>query len=144
MPPPDSGWFVPALAGIWLVVSGAASFASGWHELAKRFRSEVSIEGERFRFRQGAMGWPAFPVSYGFLFATVGPRGFALSIFFLWRFLHPPLVIPWTEVDRCEPTRRWFRTYAVIHVKGFGRRLMFPGSLGDKLLSTWKEARTLA
>jgi len=121
-----------------LVVSVLISFMSGWHELAKRFRSDESIEGERFRFRSGSIGWSAFPVSYGgTLFATVGPKGFRLSVFFPFRLLHPPLVIPWTEVERCEPTRYWFRRYAAIYVKNFGRRLLFRGNLGDTLLSTW-------
>src|SRR5215467_6210410 len=108
MPTPDAAWFVPAFAVFWLVLTGALSFLSGWRELAKRFRSNETIEGERFRFRSAAVGWPAFPVSYGgILFATVGPRGFTLSILFPYRFLHPPLVIPWSQVERCEPTRRW-------------------------------------
>jgi len=145
MPPQDLAWIAPAFAVFWLVLTGALSHLSGWHELAKRFRSDDSIEGRRFRFRSAAIGWPYFPVSYGgSLFATVGPRGFTLSIFFLYRFLHPPLLIPWTEIERCEPTRRWLRTYTAISIKNFRRRLMFPGGLGEKLLSTWNQARTPA
>lgn len=136
---------VPAFAAFWLTMTGAISFLSGWHELAQRFGSGDSIDGERFRFRSAAIGWPAFPVSYGgSLFATVGARGFMLSILFPYRFLHPPLVIPWAEVERCEPVRYWFRRHAAVYVKGFSRRLLFRGSLGDKVLSTWKQARTPA
>src|SRR5262249_33207144 len=80
MPPQDLAWIAPAFAVFWLVLTGALSHLSGWHELAKRFRSDDSIEGRRFRFRSAAIGWPYFPVSYGgSLFATVGSRGFTLS-----------------------------------------------------------------
>ena len=140
MPAPDSEWFFPAFAVMWLVICGALSLMGGWHELAERFESSEAVEGERFRFRSAAIGWRAFPVRYGgCLFAAVGPQAFSLSIFFPFRFLHPPLVIPWSEVERCEPTRIWFMKYVAVYVKDFGRCLMFNGTLGNKLLSTWTQ-----
>ena len=102
----ESEWFLPVFVVFWLAIIGFISLVSGWNELAKRYKSSEDVEGERFRFRSGAVGWRAFPASYGScLFATVGPKGFRLSIFFPFRFLHPPLVIPWVEVERCEETR---------------------------------------
>jgi hypothetical protein len=145
MPLPGSGWIPVIIVAMFVVMGAGISLLGGWHELAGRFRSDDPIEGERFRFRSGSMGWPYFPVNYGgCLFATVGPRGFRLSVIFAFRFLHPPLVIPWTEVERCEPARYWFRKYAAVYVKNFGRRLLFPGSLGDGLLSTWTRVKAAA
>ena len=145
MSPSDPRWAVLVFVVTYLAMCVAISFLGGWRELAKRFRSDKSIEGERFRFRSVAMGWSAFPVTYGgCLFATVGPKGFRLSVSFPFFLLHPPLVIPWAEVERCEPVRYWFRQHAAVYVKGFSRRLLFRGSLGDKVLSTWKQARTPA
>jgi hypothetical protein len=137
---PDSEWFFPAFVVFWLAICGTLSLLGGWHELAERFKTGEAVEGERFRFRSGAIGWRAFPVSYGgCLFASVGPKAFRLSILFPFRFLHPPLVIPWAEVERCEPTKLWFMKYVAVYVKDFGRCLMFDGSLGQKMLDMWMQ-----
>ena len=142
MPAPDSEWFFPAFVVFWLAICGVLSIMGGWRELAERFKSDAPVEGERFRFRSGAMGSGLFPVSYGgCLFATVGPKGFALSILFLFRFLHPRLVVPWSAVERCEPVKFWFMNYIAVHIVGFGRRILFDGNLGKKVLETWTQAR---
>jgi hypothetical protein len=142
VPAPDSEWFFPAFVVFWLAICGVLSIMGGWRELAERFKSDAPVEGERFRFRSGAMGSGLFPVSYGgCLFATVGPKGFALSILFLFRFLHPRLVVPWSAVERCEPVKFWFMNYIAVHIVGFGRRVLFDGNLGKKVLETWTQAR---
>ena len=142
MPHPDSEWFLPAFVVVWLSVCGTLSIVSGWYYLAERYKSGEPIDGERFRFRSGAIGWNAFPVNYGgCLFATVGAKGFALSILFPFRFLHPRLMIPWSDVERCEPTKYWFKKRVAVHVTGFDRRFLFQGSLGEKLLEAWAQAR---
>jgi len=138
----DTEWFFPAFVILWLAVLGILSIFGGWHEVAERFSNGKSLEGERFRFRSGAIGWKLFPVNYGnCLFATVGRDGFALSIFFLVRFMHPRLVIPWSAVDRCEAVKFWFVNYIGVHFTGFSRRLLFRGSLGKKILDTWARVR---
>jgi len=142
VPAPDSEWFFPAFVVFWLAICGVLSIMGGWRELAERFKSDAPVEGERFRFRSGAMGSGLFPVSYGgCLFATVGPKGFALSILFLFRFLHPRLVVPWSAVERCEPVKFWFMNYIAVHIVGFGRRILFDGNLGKKVLETWTQMR---
>jgi len=142
VPSPDSEWFIPAFVVFWLAICGALSLMGGWHQLAERFKSDELVDGERFRFRSGAIGWAAFPVSYGScLFATVGSKGFALSILFPFRFLHPRLVIPWSAVERCEHVRFWFMKHVAVHVAGFNRRLLFGGGLGSKILEAWTQSR---
>jgi hypothetical protein len=142
LPAPDSEWFVPAFIVFWLVISGVLSLMGGWYRLAERFKSDESIDGEQFRFRSGAIGWGMFPVSYGScLIATVGSKGFALSVLFPFRFLHPRLVIPWSAVERCEHVKFWFMKQGAVHVSGFNRRLVFGGALGTKILDSWTQSR---
>jgi len=119
------------------------SVIGGWHALARRFRSDDDIDGERFRFRAAGIGWGPFPVNYGnVIFATVGRRGLALSVFLPFRFMHPPLVIPWPAVERCEAVRVFWRRQVAVYVTGFRpRRLLFGGALGRAILATWTEAR---
>jgi hypothetical protein len=142
MPTPDSEWFLPAFVVFWFAICGGLSLIGGWHHLAERFKSYEPIDGERFRFRSGAIGWGAFPVSYGScLFVTVGSTGFALSVLLPFRFLHPPLVIPWSAVERCEHVSFWFMKQVAVHIDGFNRRLLFGGSLGSKILEAWTRSR---
>ncbi|HWH79193.1 MAG TPA: hypothetical protein VNT76_17545, partial [Candidatus Binatus sp.] len=96
----------------------------------------------RFRFRSGAIGWGAFPVSYGScLFVTIGSSGFSLSILFPFRFLHPRLVIPWSAVERCEHVSVWFLKQVAVHVAGFNRRLLFGGTLGNEIYEAWAQSQ---
>ena len=142
MPPPDSVWFFPAFAVFWLAITGFLSLVGGWYQLSESFESSERIDGERFYFRSVAIGWGAFPVSYGScLFATVGPKGLALSVLFLFRLLHPRLVIPWSSVERCEKVRYWLMSRVAVHVTGFNRRLIFGGALGTEILNEWTKAR---
>lgn len=142
MPTLGFEWFFPAFVVFWLAICGALSLLGGWYELSRRFNSSEPIDGERFYFRSGALGSGPLPVSYGScLFVTVGPRGFALSILFPFRFLHPRLVIPWSAVERCEKVKFWFTNQVAVHVAGFHRRLWFSGALGRKILEVWTHAR---
>ena len=141
MPPPDFEWFFPFFVAFWLAICGVLSMIGGWYELSRRFKSNEGIDGERFSLRSGAIGWGAFSVSYGgCLFITVGPKGIALSILFLFRFLHPRLVIPWSAIERCETVRFWFMKHVAVHVKGFNRRLLFRGPVGKRILEAWAQA----
>jgi hypothetical protein len=125
-----------------LAICAVLSRLGGWWELARRFKNADDIDGERFRFRSGSLGWGVFPVNYGScLFATVGRGGFSLSILFPFRFMHPPLLIPWSAVERCEQVRFWFVRHTAVHVTGFGRRLLFMGGLGRAILAAWTDAR---
>jgi len=138
MPTPDSPWFFLALIGFYLAIFGILSLVSGWHELSHLFESDGSIDGERFRFRSAVLGSKLFPVSYGnCLTVTIGPSGVALVPLLPFRFMHPRLVIPWTSIERCEKARYWFRECTVVHVAGFSRRLLFFGTVGQKILTAW-------
>jgi hypothetical protein len=138
VPSSDSQWFVAVFVVFWLMICGLLSFLGGWYELARRFKTADGVDGERFYFRSAAIGWRSFPVSYGScLFATVGPKGIALSILIPFRFLHPPLLIPWSAVERCERVTFWFMNRVAVQVAGFNRRLLFGGALGREILEEW-------
>jgi hypothetical protein len=140
MPAPDSPWFLPAFVVLWIVICGTISLMGGWHNLSETFKSNESLDGERFRFRSASFGWKLFPVSYGgCLFATVGSNGFALSVLPPFRFMHPRLVIPWSAVERCEEVKSWFTNRVAVYVQG--TRLVFAGALGAALFEAWTTER---
>lgn len=124
------------------MICGVLSLLGGWYHLAAQFKSDALVEGELFRLRSGSMGWEAFPISYrSTLFATVGAQGFALSVLFPFRFLHPQLVIPWSAVERCEYVKVWFADRVAVHIAGCSRRLLFSGDLGATILEAWTHSR---
>lgn len=134
-------WFFLGLVFLWFAISAVLSLASGWHALARRFRSDEPVEGERVRCRATAMGWRGLPMSYGrCVYTTVGQRALALSVIAPFRLLHPPLVIPWAEVERCERVALWFRKCVSVHVRGHGRGLTFHESVGEPMLEAWTRA----
>lgn len=134
-------WLVLGFVGLWLAMSAFLSLLSGWHALARSFRSEGPAEGERFERCPGALGFGQLPVSYGrMLSVTVSAEGFSLSVLFLFRFMHPPLFIPWSAIERCENVRRWFSERVAVQLPGFSPQLLFGGEAGRRILEEWKRA----
>ena len=135
----DPPWFFPFFATMWVGISGLLSIWSGWSGLAARFRATGNAVGEHFRFASGSIGASTWlPVNYrSCLFFTVGTTGFGLSIFFPFRFLTPPLFIPWSEVESITEQRSWFIRRAVIHVRGSSSKIMVPGRAGQCLTQAY-------
>jgi len=133
-----AAWFFPAFLLLWLLVCGILSLVGGWRKLSERFANGDSFEGERFRFCSGSVGF----VNYNScLFATVGTAGIALSILPLYRFMHPRLVIPWSEVVRCERESSFMRRGIRLHLAGFDLRLVLRGNVGERVHGAWSERR---
>ena len=82
---------------LWLLVSAVTSYVGGWTTLAKRFRLRKAFVGQRWPRQSGHMRWIA---GYGNCL-TVGcsPEGLYLAMVPLFRFRHPPLLVPWNEVS---------------------------------------------
>lgn len=73
----------------------------GWHRLARHYRATAGRPREgRFEF----MGSGSFGLGdyRGCLIAGVTPPGLYLSVWFLFRPGHPPLLIPWAAIRRSE------------------------------------------
>ena len=126
---------IPCYAlALWLLVSAVISYIGGWTTLAKRFRLRVPFVGERWTGRSGQMRWIA---GYGNCL-TVGcnPHGLYLAMMPLFRFRHPPLLIPWEEV---AVSRR--QIVFLLYVRfGLGRELDIPlylkQNVADKIKGT--------
>jgi hypothetical protein len=56
--------------------------------------------------------------------------------------MHPRLVIPWSEVMRCEQVSSWLggrRT--VVHLAASDLRLVLRGDVGERVHGAWFERR---
>jgi hypothetical protein len=97
------------------LISSLIGLLSGWHLLSKRFRAEAEPYGEirsagpffyyvQMRYR----------VNYGSLIRIIAANdAIYLSALFPFRVGHPPLCIPWKEIQLSR-TRSFWRRYVVL------------------------------
>jgi len=138
-PDPSSPWFIVFFAAMWFGVTGLLSILSGWHSLAERWRAPASFPGERYRMRSASIGTQVFPVSYGnCLTVTVSEEGLGLAILFLFRFLSPPLLIPWAEIASVTEGQFLFFRHTVVRPAGHWAQIKLYGPVGSKVLAASK------
>lgn len=105
------------LFGTWIlfiftVARILESFFSGWHRLSKRFRTALPPVGAVVDLD------PLFHVqlrhqNYGAIHFTAAESGLCLSMPFFSRLAHPPLMIPWSEIQ-IRPSRwLWIRQFVL-------------------------------
>lgn len=99
---------------LWCVVLFAVSIFSGWQAL-HRFAKHSEPLGETHSagpwFYQVYMrNWARYG---GVVRATAASDALYLSVFPVFRFAHPPLRIPWSEISFGR-TRRLWRNYVVL------------------------------
>lgn len=113
---------------LWCFVCVLVSYIGGWTALARGFRCRSIFVGERWRFQSAAM---RFGAHYGNCLTVGGSdQGLYLSPMFLFRFMQPPLLIPWHEV---AVARRWqFLLVRRVRLE-LGRELRIPFSIHPRL-----------
>jgi len=131
--------FALVFAGTWLCIGGLLAWAAGWPALAARFRRTGPVKGERFGAVSGSMiAAGSLPVGYrGTLWLVLGPGGFGLSVSFPFRFMSPPLFIPWAAVESVSRRRRWFVDTAEVRLRGLPNRINISGKAGQRLLAAY-------
>lgn len=108
-----SPYFVPFLlifvVGFFCLTSFLSSVFCGWHALARRFRTESEPYGATksagpFFYTVYTRFWS----HYSFIIRmTAAEDGLYLSVLFPLRVGHPPLRIPWNEVQISRVKRFW-------------------------------------
>ena len=132
-------YFVPLFAAMWLGATGLLAHLSGWAHLAKQYKANGALEGNRFHFASGSMGLRFFPVNYGnCLFVTVTAQGIRLAILFAFRFQSPPFYLPWSDVESVVEKRFLFLfPYTVITVKDHWPRISLWGRAGKAVVESY-------
>lgn len=127
-------WFIPLLLLAWVGLLASRSFMGGWNQLARRFGTSSAIEGVKFKFTSLSVGSGHFPIKYrNCMFVTVGYAGLALSVNILFRIFHPPLLIPWSDIETVRPEKVWLVPHIAVYVRGFEKRLLFRRDVGMKI-----------
>ncbi len=124
---------IPCYAlALWLLVSAIISYMGGWTTLAKQFRFRPPFLGQKWSGRSAQMRWIA---GYGnCLTLGCNQRGLYLAIMPLFRFRHPPLLIPWEEI---KISRKKILFFSYVRF-GLGRELDIPLYLRVRLADTLK------
>ena len=112
---------------LWLLVAAITSFIGGWYSLAKVYRTRVPLNGTKWRRQSGQMRWLA---NYNRVLALgTSPEGLYLGCMFLFRFMHPPLLVPWSEI-KVRRKKGWVFEYVIFTL---GHELGIPLRIRAKL-----------
>ena len=133
-----------SLVTLWLVVSAIVSYMSGWFALSELYRTRAPFDGAKWRWQSAHMRWLTHYNNVLTLGAT--QESLYLAVMPLFRFMHPPLLVPWNEI-RVRRSKGWFVEYVTFTI---GHELAIPlriraklaGRLRDVARSRWPPEET--
>jgi hypothetical protein len=125
----------------WCGVVGLLSTVGGWGRLAAAYPGTGSeVVTERFDLAGGSVG----VVSYrSTLKVGVGEWGVGLSVLLPFRFMHPPIAIPWEAVQSCGDARFAFWSGSELRLHS-GQRIMLWGPAGAAIREAWARREAAA
>ena len=118
-----------AVAG-WIVFMNLFSVLDGWRNLAGVYRAERPFTGTRFR---GHVRLRTGMRYNGIVTFGANRQGLYISIFFLFRFAHPPLFIPWEDISGTAKRVLWTNVVALQFEKCSFIPFWISRRLADKL-----------
>jgi hypothetical protein len=119
---------------LWMLVGAIISLVGGWFSLARVYRTQVAFNGAQWRMQSAQMRWL---INYNnVLTIGVSPQGLYLAILFLFRFMHPPLLIPWSEI-KVRRKKGWVFEYVTFTL---GHELAIPLRIRGKLVEKLRES----
>ncbi len=125
--------FIAYFCALWIVVCIVISFVSGWWSLSRRYRTEytpsTTINWASGTFRH-IVGY------HNVLRMTSNTEGLHLSVIKLFRLGHPPLFIPWSEIE-VQPEKRFLflRWRTLLFDRTNQIPLTLRGQTADKILA---------
>jgi hypothetical protein len=138
------------IALLVLAISGTISLVGGWFLLARKFPDRPFVASQVFSSTSGYFG----RVIGGYRNCiSVGANtfGLRLSIFPLFRILHPPMVLPWSQVADCARARfLGLREGVRLDIAGWPRPIYLYGFLGkygdacETILRYWQAGKATA
>jgi hypothetical protein len=128
---------------LWLFVTGLAAALGGWGRFAERCAAPDGYEPEqRLRFQTVLLRrfrW--FPARYrGCMNVGTGAAGLHLAPLAIFRFRHPPLLIPWNAVVSCEDGSALGFRWMDVTVRDVEPTLRFYGRVGDAVEEAWRRS----
>ena len=113
---------------LWLFICAVISYTGGWATLSQFFRTQFPFPGAKWQLQRGQM---RFGVGYnGCLTVGSSPVGLYLAVLSLFRFMHPPLLVPWHEIKVKRSTHWLLGEYVTLTL---GREAAIPLRIRGKL-----------
>jgi hypothetical protein len=101
----DALWVIPLLVVYFCFVLKMVAWLAGWSRLARQYRTSTLPDGTNLSMQSGRIGL----IHYGnCLTIRVCTDGLYLAVFPLFRFGHPPLLIPWSDLHVLAVRDRWW------------------------------------
>jgi hypothetical protein len=133
-PAEHPGIFLAIFFGIMIVTSYGTAALSGWRALARAYPSEGPLVNARV-WRGVSVGMRnATRYNRGVNIAA-NHQGIELRVFFLLRLGHPPLFIPWSDIDTA-PDRGWFIDYVRFSFRRAAPWMLLRSDLAKAVLAT--------
>jgi hypothetical protein len=97
--------FIVFFVIIWCLVILLISFASGWQQLAERYRSPQPISGKQWFSQYGRVNGARYGNA---LNLVTNAEGISLEPMILFNLNHPRIFIPWRDLHNPRPiVYRW-------------------------------------
>ncbi|MBC3935301.1 hypothetical protein H8K47_08010 [Undibacterium sp. CY7W] len=137
IPDPGSPWFFIFFLAMWFAITGLLSTLSGWRSMATHWRARGQNSGNTYRFVSGTMGAKSFPVGYGScLTITVSEQGLGLAVLLPFRFMSPPIFIPWSQITSVTEGKTLFIRHVLIQPHNHWTRIKLHGQVVEQILSS--------
>ncbi|WP_420129619.1 hypothetical protein [Longimicrobium sp.] len=147
-PQPLPLWIIPLFplffVGLWLFVVSLLAVTGGWRGLAARFPAPPDPPrwvADRFASVSADLinGASRAPVRYNRCVAMyLTDDGVYLRTWLIFRFMHPPLLIPWDAIEGCEEKRFFLSRAIIVHLRGTGTRIRLYGAPGLAVEEGWR------
>lgn len=86
----------------WCLICLMISHLGGWSRLAKKYPSHSQASGKRFSMTSASVGGANYN---NCLTIHTNETGVYLSVWPIFRLAHPPLFIPWSEINHPKEKR---------------------------------------
>lgn len=87
---------------LWCLILWLIALTGGWRKLAGRYRQLGDFQAQVLRYQSARLNWSNYS---NILRIGLSDRGLNLSPMVLFRPFHPPLFIPWEEIE-AQPFQR--------------------------------------
>ena len=104
-------FFPVFFAAVSLLAGAQVSWIGGWAALARTYRTQAPFAGAKWTMQSAQMRW--WMNCHNVLTLGVNPEGLYLAVLFLFRFRHPPLLIPWSDI-KVRRRKGWIFEYVIL------------------------------
>jgi hypothetical protein len=105
--------FLLGFLALWAII-GKLIALFGWRRLANHYQVDHLPAGPRQWLSLVYVG----PIKYqNVIYAQASAEGLGLSVLFLFRIGHPPLLIPWQAIGPVQYKKGWFTTSYSISIR---------------------------